>query len=212
MYYSQLGQDSFVDELLNKKENGFFIEIGANNGKSHSNTLFFEEKRNWSGICVEPLADKFQELNEFRKSINLNICISDFDGDTEFTHIKGYANELSGISDDYHPSHIDRINHEVESHGGSVDKIMTPVRKLQTILDEYGITEVDYCSIDTEGSELKIIKSIDFSRTNIKIFGVENNYGDSDIYHYLISKGYTHHIKLHWEDIYVKNDILINNQ
>jgi hypothetical protein len=81
MYYSQLGQDSFVDELLNKKENGFFIEIGANDGKSHSNTLFFEEKRNWLGICVEPLLDKFQELNEFRKSINLNICISDFDGD-----------------------------------------------------------------------------------------------------------------------------------
>ena len=212
MYYSQLGQDSFVDELLNKKENGFFIEIGANDGKSHSNTLFFEEKRNWLGICVEPLLDKFQELNEFRKSINLNICISDFDGDTEFTHIEGYANELSGISDDYHPSHIDRINREVESYGGSVNKIMTPVRKLQTILDEHGITEVDYCSIDTEGSELKIIKSIDFSRTNIKIFGVENNYGDSDIYHYLISKGYTHHIKLHWEDIYVKNDILINNQ
>jgi len=212
MYYSQLGQDSFVDEFLNKKENGFFIEVGANDGKSHSNTLFFEEKRKWSGICIEPLLDKFQELNEFRKSINLNICISDFDGDIEFTHIKGYANELSGISDDYHPSHIDRINREVESHGGSVDKIMTPVRKLQTILDEYGITEVDYCSIDTEGSELKIIKSIDFSRTNVKIFSVENNYGNSDVYHYLISNGYTQHSRLHWEDIYVKNNILINNQ
>jgi hypothetical protein len=100
---------------------------------------------------------------------------------------------------------------EVESHGGSVDKIMMSVRKLQTILDEHGITEVDYCSIDTEGSELKIIKSIDFSRTNVKIFSIENNYGNSDVYHYLISNGYTHHTKLHWEDIYVKNNVLLNN-
>lgn len=208
MYYSQLGQDSFVDKILNEKENGFFIEVGANDGKTHSNTFFFEETRKWSGICVEPLPDKFLLLNSSRKSTNLNLCISDFDGETIFTYISGYANELSGIHEDYHPSHINRINSEVERHGGEAKNITVQTKKLQTVLDEVGVTEVDYCSIDTEGSELKVLKSLDFDRTNVKIFTVENNYSSGEVHDFLTSKGYIQHSKLHWDDVYIKKSFL----
>lgn len=208
MYYSQLGQDSFIDNFFNGKENGIFIEIGANDGKTHSNTLFFEEKRNWTGICIEPLPDKFELLNSFRKSINLNLCVSNHDGETIFTYVSGYANELSGIYEDYHPNHINRINSEVEKHGGEAKNIVVKTKKLQTILNDFNITEIDYCSIDTEGSEMKILNSIDYDKSNIKIFSVENNYNSGDVYNFLLSKGYSLHTKLHWDDIYIKKDYL----
>jgi len=204
IYYSQLGQDKFVDEYLQFKKNGVFLEIGAHDGKSCSNTLFFEEYRNWSGICVEPGTEEFKKLCENRKSINLNCCISDYDGESEFTYIEGYSMMLSGLSESYNFSHENRINNEVGSYGGKINKLKMPVFKLQTILDEHQIHEIDYCSIDTEGSEFNIVKSIDFDKTNIKIFSIENNYGDTTIQNYLETKGYVLYKKLQWDDIFIK--------
>jgi FkbM family methyltransferase len=203
-YYSQLMQDKFVDEYLDKKENGFYIEIGAHDGISCSNTLFFEKFRNWNGICIEPGPEEFKKLDTNRKSTNLNVCISNYDGESEFTYIEGYSMMLSGLSESYEESHKSRINNEVSYYGGKVNKLKMPVFKLQTVLDKLSIRDVDYCSIDTEGSEFNIIKSIDFDKTNIKIFSIENNYGDTQIQHYLEQKGYILYKKLDWDDIFIK--------
>jgi hypothetical protein len=60
-----------VDELLEHRKNGFFVECGAYDGVQGSNTLFFETRRNWSGLLIE--------ANErlFRKVLTLNrkVCI-----------------------------------------------------------------------------------------------------------------------------------------
>ena len=62
-WQSELPQD--VDDLIfkNKLQNGFFIEAGATNGESGSNTLFFELERNWTGLLVEPLPYNLAEKN-----------------------------------------------------------------------------------------------------------------------------------------------------
>lgn len=203
-YYSQLGQDKFIDEYLNEKQNGFFIEIGAHDGVSCSNTLFFEEFRNWKGICIEPGTEEFEKLSKNRKSINIKACISDYDGESEYTYIEGYSMMLSGLSESYNFSHQNRISNEISHYGGKVNKIKMPVYRLQSILNEHNITDVDYCSIDTEGSEFNIVKSIDFEKTNIKIFSIENNYGDTEIKDFLESKGYTLYKKIQWDDIFIK--------
>ena len=201
-YNSQIGQDKFVDEYFNKKESGFFIEVGAHDGVTCSNTLFFEKYRNWKGICIEPGLEEFKLLCENRSSINLDCCVSNYDGESDFCYISGYSNMLSGLDEDYSREHLDRIDSEIRQHGGQVVKIKIPVFKLQTILDKYNITEVDYCSIDTEGSELKVIQSIDFNKTKFKLFSIENNYNDTQIQHYLETKGFQLLTKLRWDDIF----------
>ena len=50
----QFGQPHLVDQMLNSMRNGFFVEAGAADGQKLSNTLFFELKRNWTGLLVEP--------------------------------------------------------------------------------------------------------------------------------------------------------------
>lgn len=53
-YYSQFGQDKFLDQKIFKgKNSGFFLEIGADDGVRYSNTYFFEKFRGWQGICIE---------------------------------------------------------------------------------------------------------------------------------------------------------------
>lgn len=207
-YISQIGQDRFIDEFFDKKENGFFIDIGANEGVQISNTYFLEKNRNWKGICIEPLPVEFKKLSENRTSINLNVCVSDFNGETDFTYVEGYANMLSGISDMYHKTHKERVLGEVNHYGGTIHNIKVPVRTLQSILDEYNVTEVDFCSIDTEGSEFSIVKSIDFDKTLIKVFIIENNYKETDIEEFLKTKGYDLYKKLEWDDVFIKKEFI----
>lgn len=63
MYNSQWQQDKILNELIFKnKKNGFFVDVGAHDGKDISNSLFFEEYLNWDGICIEPNAKVYKEL------------------------------------------------------------------------------------------------------------------------------------------------------
>jgi FkbM family methyltransferase len=207
-YVSQIGQDRFIDEFFDKKENGFFVDVGANEGVRISNTFFLEKYRNWKGICIEPLPEEFKKLEKNRTSINLNFCVSDFEGETEFTYVEGYANMLSGMSDKYHDLHKDRVIGEVNYYGGKIHKITVPVKTLQSVFDEYNITEIDFCSIDTEGSELSIVKSINFSKTLIKVFIIENNYKETEIEEFLKTKDYVLYTKLEWDDVFINKNYI----
>ena len=209
-YCSQLGQDRFIDEFFKEKRNGVFVDIGANEGVQISNTFFLEKERGWTGICIEPLPVEFNKLTENRSSINLNICVSDFEGETDFTYVEGYANMLSGMSDQYNKTHMERVLGEVNHYGGKIHNIKVPVKTLQSVLDEHNVLDIDFCSIDTEGSEFSIVKSIDFNRTNVKVFIIENNYKETNIKEFLETKGYSLYKKLEWEEVLVKNELISN--
>jgi len=58
--------DLKLDEIM-KKENGFFIELGANDGLIQSNTAFFEFYKNWKGILIEPSHNRYLECVNNRK-------------------------------------------------------------------------------------------------------------------------------------------------
>ena len=76
---------------------------------------------------------------------------------------------------------------------GAVTEIITvPTKKIETICDEHNIKHIHYLSIDVEGAEFEVIKSINFEKTYIDVIGFENNYEDSSppIIQYLESKGY----------------------
>jgi hypothetical protein len=63
---------------------------------------------------------------------------------------------------------------------------------------------VDYLSIDTEGNELDILKSIDYSKFDIDIIDVENNYCEDEIVNFVLSKGYEFVDRIGCDDIFRK--------
>lgn len=202
-YYSQYGQDKFLDELFNHKENGVFIEIGAYDGIRFSNTYFFEKFRNWKGICIEPIPARFAELQKNRTSININACIYSKKDVLEFTQIEGYAEMLSGISRDYHKKHKSRIKENLKFHGGKQQTIKVNAFPLNDVLKQNQIFEVDYCSIDTEGSELEMLQSFDFKTYKIKAFTIENNYADNRLTDLMKKNGYELIKKIECDEIYL---------
>lgn len=202
-YYSQIRQDEFLNEVVfNNKKNGYFIDIGAHDGQTFSNSLFFELNNNWEGICIEPNPKVFKELNSLRKSINLNVCIGESNKIVKFTQIEGYAEMLSGISEKYDKRHIERIEKELSSKGGKLNEIEVDMIALDSI-EELKNKKIDFVSIDTEGNEFDIILSMNFSKLDIKAIVIENNYGDNRIRNYLLKFDYIPLIKLECDDLYL---------
>lgn len=202
-YYSQYNQDFFVDsKLLNYKENGIFIDIGAWDGIRYSNSYFFEKNRNWTGVCVEPLPCEYKKLVNNRKCTCLNLAISTNEGVEDFVRIDhpGGGGMLSGLANKYNKAHMKRVNNFKDK----IQKIKVECKTFNNLFETLGIFKIDYCSIDVEGPDFDILKSINFKKFDIKIFSIENNYKDK-INKFLSSKNYSFVKKLGCDEIYLKN-------
>ncbi len=205
-YFSQYSQDVFVDKvILRKKQNGFFVEIGAHDGISFSNTYFLEKYRNFDGLCIEPNPSVFTKLQKNRKCTLLNACISDSENAVNFLVIEGYGEMLSGIIDTYDPMHLDRINNMIAQEGGTKKEIFVKSTLLQNISFLEGKI-IDYMSIDTEGNEINILKTIDFIKTKIICLTIENNYDNSLIEEIMKNNNYVKVYRLGDDDVYLLKD------
>jgi FkbM family methyltransferase len=193
-FYSQDRQDFNLENYVFRGfKNGIFVDVGAHDGKKYNNTLYFEETHNWKGINIEPIPEVFDELVKNRPtSINLNCAIDTHNSSALFCINKGHTEMLSGLEKYYHPSHIQRIMQENTEHNSYSDKIIVKTRSLDSIFDEYNIKHIHYLSIDVEGAEFAVIKSIDFDKVFIDVIGFEANYSDTtiEIIDYLKNKNY----------------------
>jgi len=162
MFYAQYNQDKFLETYVFKGyKNGFFIDVGAHNGKSINNTLYFEKNNNWTGINIEPIKNVYDKLIVNRpNSININCAVSNNDGDTR---------------------HNKRLGYENNKYGSTTQIIKIETKRLQTICDTHNISHINYLSIDVAGGGFEVIKSINFDKVFIDIIGFENNYDDTSI-------------------------------
>lgn len=211
-YMSQLGQDQLFNErfLLNKK-NGFFLDIGAHDGMTGSNTYFFEKELGWQGICFEPLPHLFKQLRDCRDCICINACVGSVNGTVPFLHLDSVDEQLSGMCDTYDQRQLDIVMYDLSVYGGKAVILQLPCVRLDDILEQYGITHIDYLSLDTEGSELEILKTIDFSKISIDMISVENNFNEPFIRDFLETKGFIFIEHLVVDDIFVSSDFLLRH-
>ncbi len=176
-YFSQEGQDKFiVERLFNNMRNGVFMDIGAHDGITFSNTYYLEKELGWSGIAVEPLPGVFDRLKVNRACIALNGCISDTPGEKKLLMLDGYAEMLSGVVDKFDQRHLARIEKALNRFGGNKQYISVPAYTFNDLVKQYGVRRIDYLSLDVEGGEYDILRSIDFDCVAIEVISVENNY------------------------------------
>ena len=87
-----MGQDVFIYEnFFPNKRDGVFIDIGAAEGVSRSNSYFFEKELGWSGICIEAQKHSYGKLIKNRNSICVNACLSDKEEEVEFSFSTGMS-------------------------------------------------------------------------------------------------------------------------
>lgn len=190
-YCSQLGQDVLVDAIFGTKiENPVFVDVGAHDGVTFSNTYFLEKYRGWRGLCIEA-NPKLSESLKSNRACHVECCaISAVEGTGDYLVVSGYSEMLSGLSFNYETRHRKRIRKEVRTHGGSVHSIEISTKRLQRVLDTYDIDEIDFLSIDVEGSEFDVIESLDLTRTSVHLMAIENNYNSPKLRKYLGKLGF----------------------
>ena len=215
---SQIQQDLILDsQIFRGKKNGFFVEVGALDGFGASNTYFFEKERDWSGLLIEPNPIEFQKMNNHSRELSIkeNCAISELEGEVNFLSIGGPCNVLSGILDFYNTQHLERINRELAMYGSypkghelysTSEKIKIQSYRLETLFERHKISDIDLISIDVEGAEMSVLKSINFDKVNIFCFLIENNYGLEDEAEFLKAKGYTMIGNIQWDSVFLKNN------
>jgi FkbM family methyltransferase len=204
---SQFGQDWFVLEILGGMRGGFFLDSGASDGVTSSNTKLLEDSFGWQGICIEPNEHFFGALVKNRRCRCMNCCLYDRDGDVDFLE-KAYT--LGGILEEYHPDHLQYAQRSFRipsNFNGNPVTVSKPALTVRSVLRECGAPAViDYWSLDTEGSELAILKSFPFDEYTFRVLTVEHNWLPirREINAFLESRGYLRVAALEIDDCYVK--------
>lgn len=201
---SQYGQDRVVLELLGGKRDGFFLDSGAADGVRASNTELLEKEFGWTGICVEPDRQLFAMLRSNRACACVNCCLYRCDGKVDY--LEGGFN--GGILDEYDP----RFLSELKQRWGRPADFRPPTvtkeaRTIRSVLAEHGAPRViDYWSLDTEGSELTLLRSFPFDDYAFRVLTVEHNRLPSvqeEIRLFLEGRGYQRVATIEIDDVYV---------
>ena len=208
-FYSQHLQDKYLYDnfFKDKKEKGVFVDIGAHDGIDISNTYFYEKELGWSGICIEPIKSRFESLKKNRSCICIYGCISDVVGEEDFITFPEYTDMLSGIKKTFDVTVENMVNKKIAINNHMSKTIKVKSYNINNILKENNINHIDFASIDTEGSELIILNTLNFDEFSIDYFLIENNKYDNSIHKFMRDKNYNLVEKLGCDEIYKKNSI-----
>ncbi|KAG7166017.1 Star-like 5 [Homarus americanus] len=166
-----------------QQRNGFYVECGALDGEIRSNTLFFERKRGWNGILIEADPKNFNQMTEkHRKAYMSSSCLAPTTHPTTQDnqgHILGKQQE--------HPS----------SSGSDVgDIVEVQCFPLYSYMVALNVTTIDYFSLDVEGAEFAVLKTIPWDKVDITTLSVEfihDPEGKDAIQDYMKERGYYVH-------------------
>ncbi|KAK7076640.1 hypothetical protein SK128_015309 [Halocaridina rubra] len=189
-----------LEALFQHQKAGFFVEAGALDGEFFSNTLWLESSLGWSGLLVEPDRQSFRDLQKkHRRAWISNTCLSDqsYPKESVFISLHGRKSKteilitgmLRGggheVGVTLPPEYEDKLH---------ADKLYTPVQcfPLTTYLLALNVTTVDFLSLDVQGSERDILKTVLWDLVKIRVMAVEIVDGtlDKDFIHYMAGKEY----------------------
>lgn len=199
--YSQLKQDLIVLDFYKNKKNGYFVDIGAHDGISLSNSYLLEREFGWKGICVEPIPKIYERLKKNRKetTTTVNKGVYNTDG-TILDFLLDSETMFSGISEDVDMKKLSKY-----------EKINIETITLNKLLkDSNAPSFIEYLSLDTEGSEYKILEAFDFSKYRFGLIHLEHNYIEGNrkkIRDLLTSKGYKYLRENNFDDEYVHESL-----
>ena len=197
------GQVALIAQLLGNKRNGVFVDIGASDGVTISNTHYLEQELGWTGIAIEPIPSVFLKLKKNRSCHLVNGCVTTRPGKAKFIEVVNGVDMLSTLAINNTGLTARRLRNSAKRHGSVLKEIDVDCHTFEMLVDRFGVSEIDFLSVDTEGGELDILKSIDFDKNPIKIISVENNYYTGSIREFLEHKGFVYVGSFKVDEIYL---------
>ncbi len=153
--YAQNAEDVILWRALKLINNGFYIDVGANDPQDDSVTKAFYD-RGWHGINIEPLKQHHDCLQLHRhRDINLQLAAGNYNGELtlfDIPSVRGWATSDQKVADNYRKQGFDVVPTRV------------PVRRLDSLCDEFAVSDIHFLKIDVEGSEFEVLQGMDFKK------------------------------------------------
>lgn len=196
MYYAEFDTDKFIRETFfpNLDYKGVMIEVGAGPTTFFSMSKHFRDN-GWRCICIDP-NPKFVESHKKLGNEIYQVACSNFEGTSTFKIVStGWAPENDGIS----YSALD-IKYNMPNH--PYEEITVNVIKLDTLLENLKINQIDFISIDVEGWELEVMHGFSTKKYKPKVILLENYTHKNEYEQYMNSIGYTLKEKINYNYIF----------
>ncbi len=174
------GLDDKLEKYLNYTD-GFFVELGANDGYTQSNTFYLEYCKNWRGLLIEGIPELYTrcEYTRIHSHVMNYACV---DGECCNKNVTmNYANLMSIVtgamkSTEADKEHLDR-GLQCQNIFNSY-QIEVPAKTLTAILEEVGVEKIDFLSLDVEGYEANVLRGLAFDRYAPEYICVEARFFD----------------------------------
>ncbi|KAK4015924.1 hypothetical protein OUZ56_030890 [Daphnia magna] len=194
-----MGQAQSILEILKNKENGFFVECGALDGELRSNTLFMERNLGWEGVLIEADPKNFVKVQEKnRRAWTVPACLS-----------TSTSPKTVVFKQAFNQGRISQNQLDDQNRAGSVQVQCFPIYSILAALNR---TVVDYFSLDIEGDELAVLKTIPWNNVRIQTLSVEfihDKEGKDQIKEYMTQQGYEV-VKEVTDPNWLANDFIFN--
>lgn len=155
-----------LDDKLAKylPDNGIFIEVGATDGYTESNTYYLEKFRGWKGLLIEPIPALYKRCIKERpnlKVFNCALVANDYRYKTVVMKMGYLMSTVKGALKEAEAEHLKRARY---FHGTNAKEIKVPARTLNSVLEEADVSHIDFLSLDVEGYELSVLRGLDFNK------------------------------------------------
>ena len=202
---SQHGEDALAWNLAGRSKTGFFIEAGAHDGVSLSNTCFLEQI-GWTGLLVEAHPELVAKCRRSRpRSVVVHAALGRDEGPLtcEFQMVIGSG----GVDALSFSSASDLHRERIEREGGKIEAVTVPCTSLNKLLTKISPPSVDFVSLDVEGAEVLVLSGFDLDKWKPRILAIEDNSNGQDlaIRHFMAGKGYKRILRLACNDFYVRS-------
>lgn len=163
----QLLQDIFAVLASAGKRNGTFVEVGVGTGKYLSNTYLMETELDWTGVLVEPNRSSHESIKGCRKApLELRAATASSGQTLEFEEVVG-SGEFSRL--------VGSKGHRLDNY--QIERYEVKTVTLNEVFEDKAMPrEIDFMSVDTEGSELDVLRGIDFNKYSFTALAIEHNY------------------------------------
>lgn len=154
-FYSQQGEDIFIyRNFINRVvPDGIFVELGAINGITYSNTKFFEDNLQFTGTLIEPTNQFVQLLRNRPECKCYNLAVNYTPGKVKFIGDWATAGMVDTMSESFRQGWHKSVSQEYYVDGSPI----------QDILRKSNIEYIDFMSIDVEGGEQAVLETFDFN-------------------------------------------------
>jgi FkbM family methyltransferase len=159
-------------------DSGVFVEAGAHDGLTQSNTAMLELSRGWRGLLVEPIPELARRCRANRPAAIVEqaaLVAADFSSERiRMTYCNRSSLVEGGRGDpEADRAWIERCRRLPDQKHVRPYSLVVPARTLSSLLDEHGLERVDFLSLDLEGYEANALRGLDFERHRPAVILVE---------------------------------------